>query len=119
MTLFLIVKSNAHHDPEFMDLRTEEEKELDIHTKFNMGNTNEEDNGYNAKFLDIRNFVLMEQKASTSLLQRKFKIGYGKAANFIDMLEDEGIIGPENGSKGREVLMTYEEWESKNESQNN
>lgn len=110
---------SPQYDPEFMDLRTEEEKELDIHTKFNMGNTNEEDNGYNAKFLDIRNFVLMEQKASTSLLQRKFKIGYGKAANFIDMLEDEGIIGPENGSKGREVLMTYEEWESKNESQNN
>ena len=78
-----------------------------------------DDNGYNAKYMDVRNFVLIEQKASTTLIQRKFKIGYGKAANYMDMLEDEGIVGPENGSKGREVLMTFEEWEAKNESENN
>lgn len=104
---------------EFLDLRTEEEKEFDLHTKINSGNTNEEENSYNAKYMDVRNFVLMEQKASTTLIQRKFKIGYGKAANYMDMLEDEGIVGPENGSKGREVLMTFEEWEAKNESENN
>lgn len=107
------------YDQEFLDLRTEEEKEFELHTKLNSGNTNEEDNGYNAKYMDVRNFVLIEQKASTTLIQRKFKIGYGKAANYMDMLEDEGIVGPENGSKGREVLMTFEEWEAKNESENN
>lgn len=107
------------YNQEFLDLRTEEEKEFELHTKLNSGNTNEEDNGYNAKYMDVRNFVLIEQKASTTLIQRKFKIGYGKAANYMDMLEDEGIVGPENGSKGREVLMTFEEWEAKNESENN
>ena len=103
----------------YLEPKTEEEKEFELHTKLNSGNTNEEDNGYNAKYMDVRNFVLIEQKASTTLIQRKFKIGYGKAANYMDMLEDEGIVGPENGSKGREVLMTFEEWEAKNESENN
>ena len=111
-------QSKPLYDPDFMDLRTPEEKELDMQKRFNqlqsMDDESNESNDYNAKFNDVRYFVLTEQRASTSLIQRKFKIGYGKAANYVDMLEDEGIVGPENGSKGREVLMTYEEWESKN-----
>lgn len=49
-------------------------------------------------------FVMLEQKASTSLLQRRFKVGYNRAANLIDALEQNGIIGPPNGSKPREVF---------------
>lgn len=48
-------------------------------------------------------FILEEQKASTSLIQRKFKIGYNRAANIIDMLETIYIIGPANGSTPRDV----------------
>ena len=48
-------------------------------------------------------FVVKEQRASTSLLQRRFKVGYNRAANLIDALEQNGIIGPANGSKPRDV----------------
>lgn len=52
-----------------------------------------------------REFVIQAQKASTSLLQRKFRIGYNKAARIIDRLEEEGIIGPQLGNKPREVYI--------------
>ncbi len=52
-----------------------------------------------------REFVIKAQKASTSLLQRKFRIGYNKAARIIDQLEADGIIGPQMGSKPREVYV--------------
>ena len=59
---------------------------------------------------EITDFVIKTQKASASLLQRKFKIGYNKAATMIDTLEENGIIGPATGnSKPREVLITSEE----------
>ncbi|MBR2812965.1 MAG: DNA translocase FtsK [Solobacterium sp.] len=50
-------------------------------------------------------FVIEKQKASTSLLQRNFGIGYNRAAKIIDQLERNGVIGPANGSKPREVFM--------------
>ncbi|MEJ2203729.1 MAG: DNA translocase FtsK 4TM domain-containing protein [Gemmatimonadota bacterium] len=46
---------------------------------------------------------------STSLLQRRLSIGYGRAARIVDQLEDAGVLGPSDGSKGREVLMTLDE----------
>lgn len=49
--------------------------------------------------------VTEAQKASTSLLQRKLKIGYSRAARLIDMLEENGIVGPQVGSKPREILV--------------
>ena len=54
---------------------------------------------------DIVTFVVTTRKASASLLQRKFKLGYNRAARIIDLLEERGIIGPQNGSKPREVLV--------------
>ena len=52
-----------------------------------------------------RAFVIQSQKASTSLLQRQFRIGYNKAARIIDQLEADGVIGPQLGSKPREVYI--------------
>ena len=61
---------------------------------------------------EIVDFVVKTGKASASLLQRKFKIGYNKAATMIDTLEENGIIGPATGnSKPREVLVKYSEEE--------
>ena len=53
---------------------------------------------------EIVEFVIQQQKASTSLLQRRFRLGYNRAARAIDLLEERGIIGPQNGSKPREVF---------------
>ena len=53
-------------------------------------------------------FIVSIGKASASLLQRKFKIGYNRAARLIDLFEERGIIGPQQGSKPREVLYKVE-----------
>ena len=47
-------------------------------------------------------------KISASLIQRKYRIGYNRAARIVDLLEERGIIGPQNGSKPREVLVKLE-----------
>jgi len=60
---------------------------------------------------EIVEFVVTSGKASASLLQRRFKLGYNRAARIIDLLEERGIIGPQNGSKPREVLIKLEEEE--------
>lgn len=54
--------------------------------------------------------VLDAGQASTSLVQRRLKVGYARAGRMIDEMEDLGVIGPHQGSKPREVLMTYQEW---------
>ena len=57
---------------------------------------------------DIVEYVITAGKASASLLQRRFKLGYNKASRIIDFLEERGIIGPQNGSKPREVLVVLD-----------
>ncbi len=64
---------------------------------------------------EIVEFVIETQKASASLLQRRFKLGYNRAARIVDLLEERGIIGPQNGSKPREVLVKLEGGEETNE----
>ncbi|MBB5183888.1 DNA translocase FtsK [Catenisphaera adipataccumulans] len=54
---------------------------------------------------DVKHFVIQGRRASTSLIQRKFSVGYSRAARLMDFLEEEGIIGPANGSKPREILV--------------
>jgi len=49
-------------------------------------------------------------QASTSLLQRKLKLGYARAARIMDEMEEMGIIGPYEGSKPRQVLITKNQW---------
>ncbi len=58
---------------------------------------------------EIVEFVVTGGKASASLLQRRFRLGYNRAARAIDLLEQRGVIGPSNGSKPREVLVKVEE----------
>ena len=58
---------------------------------------------------DAVEFVCKTRKASASLLQRRFKIGYNRAANLVDKMEERGIVGPGQGSKPREVLVELEE----------
>ena len=55
--------------------------------------------------------VIEKDKASVSMLQRQFRIGYNRAARLMDDLERHGIVGPEDGSKPRKVLITKGEWE--------
>lgn len=60
-------------------------------------------------FDEVKSFVIETRKASTSLIQRKFSVGYARAARLVDLMEEQGIIGPSRGSKPREVLVKYED----------
>ena len=64
---------------------------------------------------EIVEFVVTQGKASASLLQRRFRLGYNRAARCIDLLEDRGIIGPSNGSKPREVLVKLDNNSTQND----
>jgi len=73
------------------------------------------DDGYESKeeyddplYNDIVDFAMEFGKISASLIQRKYRIGYNRAARIVDLLEERGIIGPQNGSKPREVLVKRE-----------
>ena len=64
-------------------------------------------------YKEIVEFVIKTQKVSASLLQRKYRLGYNRAARIVDLLEERGIVGPPNGSKPREVLVSLETQDEK------
>lgn len=80
-----------------------DEKYTNLKVSTNLGNSS--DNQEDEEYEMAREFVISAQKASASLLQRQFRIGYNKAARLIDQLENDGVIGPQIGSKPREVLI--------------
>ena len=90
-------------------------KQMDANYDDNYVNAKEVSNGSSSvndslndteeEYEECREFVIKEQRASTSLLQRRFRIGYNKAARIMDQLEQNGVIGPQIGSKPREVYI--------------
>jgi S-DNA-T family DNA segregation ATPase FtsK/SpoIIIE len=68
--------------------------------EFGSGNDSEDD-----MWNDAVRVVIENRKASTSLLQRRLRIGYGRASRLIDMMEEQGIIGSADGAKPRDVLV--------------
>ena len=83
--------------------------DLEAPSKVNEDFSGEDDPLYN----EIVEFAIKTGRISASLVQRKYRLGYNRAARIIDLLEERGIIGPQNGSKPREVLVKL-----KNESEN-
>ena len=73
--------------------------------------TSEDDPLYN----EIVDFAIETGKVSASLLQRRFRLGYNRAARIVDLLEERGVIGPQNGSKPREVLIKMDKQEDTEE----
>ena len=91
---YVSTQQEASYDEKYMNVKV-------VSSSHSSDDFDEEDEEYEL----CREFVIQAQKASTSLLQRKFRIGYNKAARIIDRLEEEGVIGPQLGSKPREVFI--------------
>jgi S-DNA-T family DNA segregation ATPase FtsK/SpoIIIE len=89
--------ASAHLLPEYVDENGEGSSNKDI-------DLSERD----ALFEDAARLIVMHQQGSTSLIQRKMKLGYNRAGRIIDQLEAFGIVGPFEGSKAREVLIKDE-----------
>ncbi len=103
---YSVKQQKAQYDEKFMNLEAAKEQG-------NAGGAvDSPDEEYDDPLYDeIVEFVVTTGKASASLLQRKFKLGYNRAARIVDLLEERGIIGPQNGSKPREVLVKMEQTE--------
>ena len=74
------------------------------------GNDDEDDPLYD----DAKRIITETQKASSSLLQRRLKVGYARAARLIDILEERGIVGHADGAKPREVFARADDYEEQN-----
>lgn len=98
---YTVKQQKAQYDEKFSNLT---EKPVGAST-YDEADDKYDDPLYN----EIVEFVVKSGKVSASLLQRKYRLGYNRAARMIDLLEERGIVGPPNGSKPREVLVKLEE----------
>ena len=95
---------------------SEAEYSDDIHEKINnakssegslQGSTNDRDE----YFTEAGKFIIEKDKASIGMLQRVYKIGFNRAARIMDQLAEAGVVGPEEGTKPRKVIMSQEQFE--------
>lgn len=86
--------------------------ELEVDSGVTMpGTATESEDDRDHYFADAGRLIIDKEKASIGMLQRMFKIGFNRAARIMDQLAEAGVVGPEEGTKPRKVLMTKEEFE--------
>ena len=105
-----ISDSEVHDVIEFIKGQVEETGYADdvIHT-IEKANTPQDAGDADELLPKAIDLVVSSQQASASMLQRQLRVGYNRAARMVDMMEARGIIGPPDGSRGRQVLMTEAE----------
>ena len=74
-------------------------------------NTGSSDSDYDEYFYEAGKLITESGKSSIGMLQRKFKIGFNRAARIMDALSEAGVVGPEEGTKPRQILMSPEEFD--------
>ncbi len=110
VTQFITQSFKAEYDESIM-AEIERQAERVSNGDKGVGAENPDDDGdVDEKLEEAIEFVVSAGQASTSVLQRHLKLGYGRAARLIDTMEKMGVVGPYAGSKPRAVLMTKQEW---------
>ncbi len=99
---FVCKQQGASYDESLTSENTESNNHL-------AGSESYNDNSDDPIYDQVVEFAISTGKVSASLLQRRFRLGYNRAARIVDLLEERGIIGPQNGSKPREVLVKLKE----------
>jgi S-DNA-T family DNA segregation ATPase FtsK/SpoIIIE len=107
----LVTEEEIHRIVEFVSKQAEPKFDAGIHEKLNSTTmpeeeVSDEDEELVVKCLEI---IRQENRASTSMLQRRLKLGYTRAARVMDILEMRGIVGPKDGAKDREILVDLNE----------
>lgn len=100
---FLKASQKVNYDKNIMD-------QISKDTKSNGDKESQEDSDYDSLFEEALELVIEKEKASASMIQRRFRVGYNRAARIIDQLHEAGYIGPEEGSKPRRVNLTMEDY---------
>jgi DNA segregation ATPase FtsK/SpoIIIE, S-DNA-T family len=104
-------KLRSHGEPDYLEDVTTKQNVKIVGTSVNSGQDEDE------LFSEAQEEILRAGKASASLLQRRLRIGYARAARLLDILEERGIIGPADGAKSREILISQDS-EQNSEAQN-
>ena len=95
------------------DLLAEEDFSLETGmTTGDLGTGGGGGDGRDSYFMEAAKIIIDKEKASIGMLQRYLKVGFNRAARIMDQLEEAGIVGPEEGTKPRKVLMSPEEFEN-------
>jgi len=100
---FLKASQKVNYDKNILD-------QISKDTKSNGDKESQDDSDYDSLFDEALELVVEKEKASASMIQRRFRVGYNRAARIIDQLYDAGYIGPEEGSKPRKVNLTMEDY---------
>ena len=116
---FIKESSSAHYDEEVMHEIERHAEEKDKGAKGVGGSDPSSDGGNYDELLPAAIEVVLEVgQASVSMLQRRLKLGYGRAARLVDQMEEKGVVGPFEGSKPRQLLITKEQWQEMQYRQN-
>ena len=110
VTAFVKNSAKAEYNAEIEENIKRIEAEGIGNKKKDSGGEDGDDINLDSKMEEAIQFVIESGQASTSMLQRRLKVGYARAGRMIDDMEQLGIVGPHQGSKPRDVLMTYNEW---------
>ena len=114
---YLKAHGEADYDAEVIEKIDQAVAEKEGHEKPAPDETHAEDGG-DPLLEDAIEVILETGQASTSMLQRRLKLGYSRAARLVDQMEEMGVVGPFEGSKPRQILITRASWEARKEAAN-